>query len=373
MSEELQKRPYIVVVGGFLGSGKTTLILAAAHLLMRRGLRSAAVLNDQGVELVDTRYAGMEGVPAREVTGGCFCCRFSGMMTEIEALREFSPDVIFTEPVGSCTDISATVLGPLKENFDQYRVAPFTVLVDPARATALLADDADADLAFLFEKQLQEADVVCMSKSDLYPDRSGIPGIQARYLSAATGDGVAEWLDEILAGTLEPGKTTLDIDYTRYAKAEAALAWLNLSFIFNPVFPISPAQAAGPFLDGVDEALTTAGVQIVHLKIFCNSASGWLKAAICSNGTEPKIDGQLDASPARRHELLVNLRAKGDPELVRRIVSAQLRELDGRASDIRLDCFSPAPPKPERRVARGPALPGVLTEAKSHYRTDTPV
>jgi hypothetical protein len=349
-------------VGGFLGSGKTTLILAAAHLLERRGLRSAVVLNDQGVELVDTRYAGMEGVPAREVTGGCFCCRFSGLMTEIEALREFAPDVIFTEPVGSCTDISATVLGPLKEDFDHYRVAPFTVLVDPARAAALLGNDADPDLAFLFEKQLQEADVVCMSKMDVYPDAPGIPGVQVHRLSAATGNGVKEWLDEILGGTIEPGKTILDIDYTRYAEAEAALAWLNLGFIFEPAFPIAPAQAVGPFLDGVDSALTTAGIQIVHLKVFCNSAAGWIKAAICSNGEEPKVDGQLDASPAGRHELLVNLRAKGDPDLVRRIVAGQLRELDGSVSDIRLDCFSPAPPKPERRVTRASTLLGVVTE-----------
>jgi len=92
-----QQRPTIVVVGGFLGSGKTTLIMAAAHLLEHRGLRSAVILNDQGVDLVDTRYAAMQGVPAREVTGGCFCCRFSDLMGEIEALRDFSPDVIFAD------------------------------------------------------------------------------------------------------------------------------------------------------------------------------------------------------------------------------------------------------------------------------------
>jgi hypothetical protein len=345
-----QQRPTIVVVGGFLGSGKTTLIMAAAHLLEHRGLRSAVILNDQGVDLVDTRYAAMQGVPAREVTGGCFCCRFSDLMGEIEALRDFSPDVIFAEPVGSCTDISATVLGPLKEDFDQYRIAPFTVLVDPERAAALLRNDANTDLVFLFEKQLQEADVVCMSKADLYPDLPGIPGVKAHCLSAVTGSGVEQWLHEILFGALESGKTILDIDYTRYAEAEAALAWLNLSFVFEPTIRIASPDVMGPFLDGLDQALTTAGIQIVHLKIFCNSAAGWLKAAICKNGEEPRVDGQLDASPTRRYELLVNLRAKGDPDLVRRIVAEQLRELNGNTSDILLDCFSPALPKPERRV-----------------------
>ena len=48
-------KPWVVLVGGFLGSGKTTLILAAARELERRGLRSAMVWNDQGGDLVDSR------------------------------------------------------------------------------------------------------------------------------------------------------------------------------------------------------------------------------------------------------------------------------------------------------------------------------
>ena len=48
-----------------------------------------------------------------------------------------------------------------------YRLAPYTVLVDPERAKALLRPDADANLAFLFRKQIEEADMLCFSKSDL--------------------------------------------------------------------------------------------------------------------------------------------------------------------------------------------------------------
>jgi G3E family GTPase len=136
-------------------------------------------------------------------------------MSTFEELRTRSVDVIFAEPVGSCTDISATVFGPLREEFDRYRVAPFTVLVDPSRATELREEDADSPLAFLFQKQLQEADLVCMTKADLYPDAAGLPGVETRYMSAKTGHGVVEWLDEILSGRLEAGKITLEIDYAQ--------------------------------------------------------------------------------------------------------------------------------------------------------------
>ena len=207
-------------------------------------------------------------------------------------------------------------------------------------------------MAFLFEKQLEEADLVCMTKADLYPDAKRISDVRTRQISARTGQGVKEWLDEVLIGSREAGGTTLDIDYGRYAQAEASLAWLNLSMNFEPDSPSSPALLVGSLMDSLDEALTRAGISIVHMKLFDGSPSGWLKAAVCANGEEPTVEGNLDASPSSRHELLVNLRAKGDPTEVRRIVEKHVGQLKGRTLDVRLDCFSPAPPKPERRVPR---------------------
>jgi Ni2+-binding GTPase involved in maturation of urease and hydrogenase len=345
------QKPWVVVVGGFLGAGKTSLILAAARLLAQRGLRSAVILNDQGNELVDTRHAEMRGIASGEVTGGCFCCKFSELIAAMEKLRSHAPDVIFAEPVGSCTDLVATVLSPLLQEFDSYRIAPFTVLVDPARATVLLGSDADANAAFLFRKQLQEGDLVCLTKADIYPDAGAIPDTETRYLSAKTGQGIPEWLDEILSRSFSPAGKTLDIDYEQYARAEAALAWLNLSFILEPNFPTTPASVIGPFMDHLDNALTAAGIPIAHLKVMISSPAGWLKAAICAKGEEPVVEGDLDASPADTHELVLNLRATGDPAQVQEIVEKQLLHFAGRTHNMRLDCFSPASPRPERRIS----------------------
>jgi len=345
-------KPWIVLVGGFLGSGKTTLILAASRILAQQGLRSAVILNDQGSDLVDTHHAKMHGVLANEITGGCFCCRFSELASAIEQMRLHAPEVIFAEPVGSCTDIAATVLSPLREEFLQYRLAPFTVLVDPARAASLFNANADSNQSFLFQKQLQEADLVCMSKADLHPNAARISNVETRYLSAKTGQGVQEWLNEILSGTLTAGTKLLDIDYERYARAEAALAWLNLSLIFEPRSPLAPAPVIGPFLDRLDEALTAAKISIIHLKLFDHTPTGWLKAAICANGEEPVVEGALDASPAKSHGLLLNLRAAGDPAQVREIVEWQMQNLEGSVHSVQMECFSPEVPKPERRVLR---------------------
>jgi len=129
----------LVLVGGYLGAGKTTLILRVADMLRRRGQRVGVILNDQDSGLVDTRMAEAAGVDSREVAGGCFCCRFGDLLEAAQSLRRARPDVIFAEPAGSCIDIAATVVQPLLAwHRDVYRVAPLSVLVDPARTGGYL-------------------------------------------------------------------------------------------------------------------------------------------------------------------------------------------------------------------------------------------
>jgi hypothetical protein len=324
--------------------------------LERRGIPSAVILNDQGSELVDADYALQNGMQAGEVTGGCFCCKFSDLLRVMGELRVHKPDVIFAEPVGSCTDISATILHPSLEYRDEFQVAPFTVLVDPQRARTLLSEDADPHLSFLFRKQLQEADLVCWTKSDLYPDCPQIAAQHVRQVSARTGQGVAAWLDEIFSGHLSVGSEILDIDYEQYARAEAALTWLNLQVTIGPTVPCSPAVMLGPLLDHLDREFTEHQITIVHLKATIDSSTGFLKASMCANGQEPAVEGGLDASPASRHELLLNLRAVGSAQHVRDIAERELNRIDGKLTGLHLDCFHPAAPRPERRITRSETI-----------------
>jgi CobW/HypB/UreG, nucleotide-binding domain len=348
-----RKEPsWIVVVGGFLGAGKTTLLLSAAQELEKRGMRSAVILNDQSDGLVDTELAELHGIPNGEVTGGCFCCRFSDLVDAMEKLRSHAPDVIFAEPVGSCTDISATILHPLQEYGTVYRLAPYTVLVDPERAAALLRSDADANLAFLFRKQIEEADILCFSKSDL---AYGVPEIRAhrvRQISGRSGQGVAAWVDEVLSGESASGGQILEIDYEQYAQAEAALAWLNLRAVLKPAVPQSPALILGPLLDAIDVALSDAEILIVHLKAIVRGESGFVKAALCGNRVEPQVEGMLDASPADQLELVLNLRCVGEAEVAKEIVERCLDRVDATILELRIQAFHPAAPNPERRVSR---------------------
>lgn len=347
----MTQRPVLALVGGFLGAGKTTLILRAAQMLQQQGTRVAVITNDQDEGLVDTRLVEAHGVGAREVAGACFCCRFSNLIEVARQLTVFQPEVIFAEPVGSCVDISATILQPLKAWHDgQWRLAPYTVLVDPARARDL----HEPDVAFLFRHQVAEADILCLAKCDEPHEEPPLPVPFDFRLSAATGAGVRDWLEEILRGNRLAGARILDVDYARYAEAEAALGWLNLQVDLKLPRALGPAAVAGPLLDSIDRRLTQAGIRIAHLKVFDRASTGYVKAGLCANGGEPVPDGDLTASPARRHELAVNLRALGDPQHLRAIVDAALGEFGAAVTLRHAGVFRPAAPRPEHRFPHPP-------------------
>lgn len=343
-------QPLVIVVSGFLGAGKTTLIMCAADLLRRRSRRVAVITNDQGNNLVDTQRFRAGGFDTAEVGGGCFCCRLSALIDSADAIKRFHPDIIFAEPVGSCTDLAATVLQPLQTLYsDRFRVAPLTVIIDPAFDMRVRAGDADSDTCFLFENQIREADILCYSKADLY---SGFPSIGADeplQVSPVTGQGVREWLDVLFAWEGACGDRTLTIDYDRYAAAEASLGWLNARLELELQVPSSPARLIGPMLEQLNDRLSDEGAAIAHLKLFDRTPTSNLKAGIVENGQEPMVEGDLLAPAEKRHEVFINLRARAQPEQLERAVEGVLRSLNGRSS-ADIQAFTPGYPKPERRI-----------------------
>lgn len=324
--------PLIVPVGGFLGSGKTTLILEAARRLRARNVKTAVVVNDQGGALVDHSWARTQGLPAHEVTGGCFCCRFTDLRDALHHVHD--AQVIFAEPVGSCTDIANTVLRPL-ERF--YPVAPFTVLVDDD-AVNLYGHD-DSDLSYLFHKQLEEADLVCLSKID-----QGVPSFPAAHrISSRTGEGIDPWLADVLS-SLPSTRKTIDVDYVRYGRAESALGWMNARGQFAADPPVSPAQVIGPLLDAIATRLDAASLPLIHLKAIIHAETGYVKAALSRNGGDPEIEGDLTASPSTNHHVLINLRALAEPFELERITREAAQIPAGHWLSFHIDAFRPNPP-----------------------------
>ena len=146
-----------------------------AAWLRGRGLRAGLITNDQGRNLVDTALSPRSrGFATEEIPGGCFCCRFDSLVDAAMKLRSGNPRPILyiAEPVGSCTDLVATVAYPLRKlHRSQFNVAPVSVLVDPVRGERAFAPGAGGGFSekvnYIYFKQLEEADLIVIAKSDL--------------------------------------------------------------------------------------------------------------------------------------------------------------------------------------------------------------
>jgi G3E family GTPase len=345
----------ISIVGGFLGAGKTTLILAAAEKLVERGYRVGLVTNDQGEDLVDTALAEDATIPVTEVAGGCFCCRFPDLLAGLQRLQEVaSPDIILAEPVGSCTDLIATVLRPLVQFYgEQYELAPLTVLLDSSRSM----DDFPADIRYLHEQQVAEAEILLLSKSDLtgtqsIPEANGTSSVRSLPISAHTGNGVDEWLSMILGQTSRNPEALL-IDYDRYAKAEAALGWLNAKGQVRADTPYSARQWMATLLATLERLSAEQQASVAHIKTLVITPQAKLKASLTQAGS---ISWDLDASSADTgsHKFILNVRVNATPgqleQIAMQAIEAAKPDPSSRYYMEHFECFSPLPPRPTHRL-----------------------
>ena len=367
-----------IMIGGFLGAGKTTCMLKAAEYFSDQGLRVGLISNDQSQGLVDTNLLSSSGFATEEISGGCFCCRFPSLLEATERLdRDAQPDVYLAEPVGSCTDLVATVVYPLEQMVGhRYSIAPLSVLVDPIRAQRFLGiltgKTFSPKVNYIYDKQLEEADLIVINKKELLDAESLdrlTSALEDRYpksrvlsLSARTGEGLEDWftilsssLASSLASSQQQDRTTMEVDYEVYAQGEALLGWVNYSW------RLSGGEFDGnDFLKGLLEGLHERfadRISIAHLKGTLVPDQG-NDIAVANLVRE---DGIVEQShhlleSLQSGELTLNLRAEADPQMLSQAVEASLQkgceEFRLTAQEIHSAAFRPLPPTPTHRLLR---------------------
>ena len=373
------------LVGGFLGSGKTTAIGSACELLRSRGRRPAVVTNDQGAVLVDTRLLAGAGISTGEVTGGCFCCRYPELVERITALAQNGAQDLFAEAVGSCVDIARTVINPLLAGGEvALEAVTFSVLADARLLADYLAGRplpwSDSALHYLFERQLAEAPLLIATKADLVADdaetRQELTGrLQAAFprqrlllQDSRTATGVAEWLRHI-TGTgagpaLLPG---VEVDYDRYGAAEAALAWNDREIELTGVGGCA-TEAARAVIGGVVAALQRQQAAVGHLKFLVRDHYRDAKVSITGADlpragalAATRWEEQLPPLNGERITMIVNARIEMDAAALERLIDQAVARAavevtgGGPASPVRVAtrrhaAFHPAYPEPVYRI-----------------------
>ncbi len=357
-------RARYVMIGGFLGAGKSTAVGRLARRLHDQGLKVGLITNDQGRGLVDTQKLRHQGFSVEEIAGGCFCCRFDSLRDAAERLTATErPDIFLAEPVGSCTDLVATVSYPLRRLYgDRFDVAPLTVLMDPVRASRILGLEEgrkfSPKVSYVYLKQLEEAHVLAINKIDMIDaeQRARLreelsrrwPEKEIFEVSAQEGDGLEDWFRYIETRSI-PSGPTMEVDYQVYAEGEALLGWLNATLRLDSAEEIDGNAWTRDIADELRRHLQTA--EVAHLKMTLAPDSGPGDLAIAHFVGEhvvPELAERLNA-PLTGGQLVVNLRAEAAPEELSRALQAVV----DRRSELSLDhveCFEPSPPQPTHRL-----------------------
>lgn len=366
-------RAHYVMIGGFLGAGKTTALGRLARWATERGEKVGLITNDQSTGLADTAILRHQGFTVEEIAGGCFCCRFRTLEDAVEKLSDATrPDVFLAEPVGSCTDLVATVSYPLRRIYgDRYRIAPLSVLVDPERAARILGlvegRSFSEKVVYVYRKQLEEAELIVINKTETLDAelharlegalRTAFPAAEVLSISAKEGTGLDAWFERIFA-TEAADRPAMELDYQEYAEGEALLGWLNATAELSGDRPFDANALLARTTSGIRDALLEHDVEVAHLKLTLDSPSAGGQLAVISlvgSDAEPDVRESLfDAVDGG--SLVVNLRAEGDPELLERVTREALQAGLGAEPGLRaelehLERFRPAPPVPVHRIA----------------------
>ncbi|NWJ51255.1 MAG: hypothetical protein HXX14_10350 [Bacteroidetes bacterium] len=355
------------VVGGFLGSGKTTAITGISTILMNKGKKVGVVTNDQGTYLVDTRFVESNKIPTEEVTNGCFCCNFDSLSSKIEQLKEAAqPDYIFAESVGSCTDIVATVIKPMlifkKELFSNIT---FSVFADSRLLLSFLRGDKlpfSDDIFYIYAKQLEEADLLVVNKTDLLnkeelEEIKELIGLKLTtskilYQVSINENSLNNWLETI--DTIKRQKReSLAIDYDIYGKGEADLAWLDEEITIESENRNATAFAY-QLIEEILSLIRHHHFTIGHLKFMLIDQEWNQKISFTTISSENVINKQLHHS-SKQIKIMVNARIETTPDQAKEIIKNAILAISTpeiTITESNAIAFQPGYPNPTHRIIR---------------------
>lgn len=357
-----------VMIGGFLGAGKTTTLARLARHYTSQGLNVGIVTNDQAADLVDTNMLRSLGFDVGEVAGACFCCSFDDLMATVRQLSaDRRPDIILAEPVGSCTDLVATVIQPIRQLFDtEFHIAPYAVIIKPSHGRRILEQSRNAGFspkaAYIFTKQLEEADLVLLNRIDELSEseadelealvKQHIPETPVLRISAREGSGfeqLTEWLDR----DGDFGRRLLDIDYDTYAEGEAELGWLNSSLRVTSADEFALDDVLLQIVEGLKQRLHEASAETAHLKTI-GLWEGFFGVANLVSGDSPAELSLPSGCHVSTADVIINARVACDPEelqeLVTSVVGEVMDSVKATAEFRSTQSFRPGRPVPTHRI-----------------------
>jgi len=347
----------ILILGGFLGSGKTTAVIALAKYFGRAGYRIAAVTNDHGDINFDAKTIRSASIEAREISEGCLCCRFNDFLYAADdILEKTEPDILLAEPVGTCLNLPRGLLLPLcRYTRERYDAGPLSVLVDPYRFR-MVDQEFDPSVRYLFEQQLAEGDIIVINKGDLMTATESeeiqseiterYPSAKTFIISALEGQGIEKWGDYLLETLWDEDIERSRADYDEYRLAESKLGYVDAALRWEPVGNLDEVAFVRGIIALLQGRLRECGIPVAHIKIAV--ASHGRGTRVNWTGGEEAEWHEFSPEPEWENRLSSTIRIQGDPEEAREIFESTVHEVaEVQKLDIEIEslqAFCPSPP-----------------------------
>jgi G3E family GTPase len=250
-----------------------------------------------------------------------------------------------------------------------FTVAPVSVLVDPVRGLrAFGLDDGGTysdDVIYIYKKQLEEADLIVISKCDLLDARrlaalrtaiaAHFPHKKILAVSSREGTNLDEWFGIITSETQVSGRA-MDVDYGVYARGEALLGWLNCTVQITAGEAFDGNAFLSQLAAAIQERLRGAKAEVAHLKMTLAPEDGKGEIAVVNlvrNDFVPELSIRLEKS-MHRGQLIINVRAEAAPDVLGTTVRESLAAAAGKFATMQatldhLEHFRPGKPMPTHR------------------------
>lgn len=151
------------IVTGFLGSGKTTIILHLVKQLQAKGIKVAYIKNEIGETDVDTEIMRGQNIVSRELLNGCICCTLVGPFISAitEVVETYHPDRIIIEASGTADPVALALMVSSHELLNRDGVIS---VID------VLNFEGYEDLTTTAQAQTKLTDLILFNKVELVDD-----------------------------------------------------------------------------------------------------------------------------------------------------------------------------------------------------------
>lgn len=295
----------IIIIGGFLGSGKTTTLLNLGKILTEQGNKIAIIVNEIGEVGLDGTILSTSGIQTREITDGCICCTLKiSMEYTLQKLKEeYEPDAIIIEPTGLA--FPKQIRDDLEiMDIEGITFAPLVNIIDGSRFSAEIQQAP----AFI-RTQIEDAEILVINKIDIAPEEKVEavfnalqelnPDATILRTSATKENKSFRQFIEILAQS----STRVGQDTSRNSIEESGVAAYSIKYQIEEgtINEDTAENVAIGVLNDLKDAILELNPEFVgHVKIAVNTSDKLIRASVTSAEAEIGIqilENQTKISP----------------------------------------------------------------------------